>query len=168
MFSKILVFLGLTALVQAGYVYQPAPAPEAPANYEFKYEVHEEKTGDIKRQSETAVNGAIKGQYSLVDADGLHRVVDYTADDHQGFLATVRREPTHIKVPQPAPKIEEAKVVVKYIHQAPAVKYVQAAPVVKYISAKPAAPLSHSSHGAYSSQSSHIGASSYSSHTNHH
>jgi Insect cuticle protein len=79
--------------------------PEAPANYDFKYEVHDEQTGDIKRQSETASNGAIKGQYSLIDSDGYRRVVEYTADDHHGFQAEVKREPTHFKVPQPAPKI---------------------------------------------------------------
>jgi Insect cuticle protein len=81
--------------------------PEAPANYDFKYEVHDEHTGDIKRQSETAVNGAVKGQYSLIDSDGYRRVVEYTADDHHGFQAVVKREPTHFKVPQPAPKAEE-------------------------------------------------------------
>jgi hypothetical protein len=79
--------------------------PEAPANYEFKYDVHDEYTGDIKSQSETAVNGAIKGQYSLIDSDGYKRIVDYTADDVHGFQANVRREPTSFKVPTPAPKI---------------------------------------------------------------
>ena len=83
---------------------------EKPANYEFKYEVHDEHTGDIKRQSETASNGAVKGQYSLIDADGYRRVVEYTADDHHGFQAVVKREPTHFKVPQPK-KAEEPKIV---------------------------------------------------------
>jgi hypothetical protein len=43
---------------------------EEPANYEFKYEVHDDHTGDIKRQYEHAQNGAIQGEYSLIDADG--------------------------------------------------------------------------------------------------
>lgn len=46
------------------------PAYDAPANYEFNYEVHDVHTGDIKRQSEKAENGAISGQYSLVEPDG--------------------------------------------------------------------------------------------------
>ncbi|CRL01390.1 CLUMA_CG014301, isoform A [Clunio marinus] len=83
--------------------------PEAPANYDFKYEVHDEKTGDLKRQSETAKNGAVKGQYSLIDSDGFKRIVDYTADDIHGFQATVKREPTHYKIPIPAPKPEWSK-----------------------------------------------------------
>ncbi|CRL01388.1 CLUMA_CG014318, isoform A [Clunio marinus] len=82
---------------------------EAPANYDFKYEVHDEKTGDLKRQSETAKNGAVKGQYSLIDSDGFKRIVDYTADDIHGFQATVKREPTHYKIPIPAPKPEWSK-----------------------------------------------------------
>ncbi|XP_070504279.1 cuticle protein 7-like [Chironomus tepperi] len=73
---------------------------EKPANYDFKYEVHDEKTGDIKRQSETAIHGVVKGQYSLIDSDGYKRIVDYTADDHHGFQATVKREPTHYKIPE--------------------------------------------------------------------
>ena len=73
--------------------------------FKIEYEVHDEHTGDIKSQSETATNGAVKGQYSLIDSDGYKRIVDYTADDHHGFLATIKREPTHFKVPIPAPKI---------------------------------------------------------------
>jgi Insect cuticle protein len=88
--------------------WEPKEA-EKPATYDFKYEVHDEKTGDIKRQSETAKNGAVKGQYSLIDSDGYRRVVEYTADDVHGFQATVKREPTSYKVPIPAPKPEEYK-----------------------------------------------------------
>jgi len=77
---------------------------ESPKKYEFKYEVHDSHTGDIKRQSETSENGVVKGQYSLIDADGLRRVVKYTADPHHGFQATVEREPTHFKVPEPTKK----------------------------------------------------------------
>lgn len=88
---------------------------EEPKNYEFKYEVHDEKTGDIKRQQETGTNGNVKGQYSLIDSDGFRRLVEYTADAHKGFEAKVTREKTHFKVPvpelkrQPAPKTEEPK-----------------------------------------------------------
>jgi hypothetical protein len=71
-------------------VWKPASAPEKPANYEFKYEVNEPKTGDIKQQFEKAVDGVVKGQYWLIEADGSKRVVDYTADDKHGFQATVK------------------------------------------------------------------------------
>lgn len=59
---------------------------EAPANYDFNYEVHEVATGDIKRQKEMAKDGHISGEYSLVEPDGIHRrIVTYTADDEHGF-----------------------------------------------------------------------------------
>ena len=59
---------------------------EAPANYEFNYEVHEASTGDIKRQKEMAKDGHVVGEYSLVEPDGIHRrIVTYTADDEHGF-----------------------------------------------------------------------------------
>lgn len=70
------------------------------------------KNGDIKRQSETASNGAVKGQYSLIDSDGFRRIVEYTADDVHGFQATVKREPAHDKIPQPKP--EEPKHIIQW------------------------------------------------------
>lgn len=82
---------------------------DEPANYDFKYEVNDEKTGDIKSHSESSSNGVVKGQYSLIDSDGFKRIVEYTADDVHGFQATVMREPTDIKIPQPDKKPEEPK-----------------------------------------------------------
>lgn len=66
---------------------------EIPNNYEFGYGIHDEKTGDIKQHLETASNGVVKGQYSLIDSDGFRRIVEYTADDVHGFQAIVKREP---------------------------------------------------------------------------
>lgn len=97
---------------------------EAPANYEFNYDVHDPHTGDIKQQHEVAKEGSISGQYSLIDADGYRRIVEYTADDHHGFQANVRREPVEgHKFVQP--------VVVKKIVAQPAIavqKYIASAP----------------------------------------
>ncbi|XP_035907250.1 cuticle protein-like [Anopheles stephensi] len=77
----------------------------APANYEFSYSVHDSHTGDVKSQHETRHGDQVQGQYSLLDADGHQRIVDYTADDHNGFNAVVRREPTHVKIAQPVQKV---------------------------------------------------------------
>jgi hypothetical protein len=100
---------------------------EEPANYDFEYSVHDDHTGDIKEQHESANNGVISGYYTLMDSDGYKRVVHYTADDVHGFNAEVRREPVHehkiVKTVQP--------VVVKKIVAQPAIavqKYVAAAP----------------------------------------
>ena len=122
---------------------------EEPANYEFNYSVHDEQSGDIKQQQESAKDGVISGQYSLIDADGFRRIVDYTADDVHGFNAQVRREPiegfkapvVHKVIAQPQYHSAPAQVVQKVISQpqyysAPApVKYV--APVVQKIVAQP-------------------------------
>ncbi|XP_070500681.1 cuticle protein-like [Chironomus tepperi] len=109
--AKLIVFLAFVALSNAGVLeygpptvikqYQPAiikkvVEAEAPANYQFNYEVNDASTGDVKSQHEKAENGAIKGSYQLNDADGFVRIVDYTADDNNGFQATVRREPLQV------------------------------------------------------------------------
>lgn len=146
---KLVVLFTVASMASAGLIpayeqqayYQSAPTiykqaavlkqvvQEAPANYDFNYDVHDPQTGDIKQQHESAQNGAIQGQYSLIDADGYRRIVDYTADDHNGFNANVRREPLNIKVAQPAIAVQKviaqpAIAVQKYI--APAQQYYSA------------------------------------------
>lgn len=74
---------------------------EEPVNYNFRYEVQDEHTGDIKSQHETRNGDVVSGSYELIDSDGFKRIVDYTADDIHGFNAVVRREPTSIKIPVP-------------------------------------------------------------------
>jgi Insect cuticle protein len=64
---------------------------EGPSDYNFNYDVN--AGADVKSQSEYSKDGYTAGQYTLIDADGLRRIVDYTADDYNGFQATVRREP---------------------------------------------------------------------------
>lgn len=83
---------------------------EEPANYNFEYSVHDEHTGDIKSQKETAHDGHIEGHYSLVEPDGHRRIVHYTADDHSGFEAKVEREEI---------KGYHAPEQQKYVHSAP-------------------------------------------------
>lgn len=77
---------------------------EKPANYEFGYSVHDEHTGDIKSHTEHRNGDTVQGRYELIDPDGYKRIVEYTADAHNGFNAVVRREPTDIKIPVPETK----------------------------------------------------------------
>ncbi|XP_053672882.1 cuticle protein 7-like [Anopheles nili] len=97
------------------------------AQYDFSYGVHDDHTGDIKEQRESRHGDQVHGQYSLIDSDGHKRTVEYTADDHNGFNAVVHREPTDIKIPQPAVhKIiaQPAKIIAAqpaYYQSAPAV-----------------------------------------------
>lgn len=146
---KFVAFFALIAVVaaapqhyyeQPSYIksYEPAVVKqvvkkivehEEPANYDFAYAVHDDHTGDIKEQHESAKNGAIEGYYTLIDADGYKRIVHYTADHEHGFNAEVKREPieghTIVKTVQP--------VVVKKIVAQPVQKYI--APVAQYYAA---------------------------------
>lgn len=61
--------------------------------YDFSYSVHDPNTGDVKSQEESRRNGQVRGHYSWVDADGNRQIVEYQADDRNGFNSEHRREP---------------------------------------------------------------------------
>ncbi|CAH1955455.1 unnamed protein product [Acanthoscelides obtectus] len=65
--------------------------------YKFNYKVSDPHTGDEKQQYEEREGDQVKGQYSLKEADGTTRVVEYKADKHNGFEAVVHKigEPHH-------------------------------------------------------------------------
>ena len=67
------------------FCYQTYP------RYAFNYGVHDPHTGDIKQQYEERDGDVVKGGYSLVEPDGSIRVVEYTADDQNGFNAVVKK-----------------------------------------------------------------------------
>lgn len=83
----------------------------APAKYEFEYSVHDPHTGDAKTQKEVRNGHQVHGSYSLIEADGSKRTVEYTADEHHGFNAVVHREPS--AHPVPAKHIEKVVVPVQ-------------------------------------------------------
>lgn len=64
-------------------------------------------TGDVKSQSEHRDGDVVKGSYSVAEPDGTVRVVDYTADDVNGFNAVVKKigHPVH---PAPVAKVAVA------------------------------------------------------------
>jgi hypothetical protein len=77
----------------AGSLTYPSPAYSAPAPYSFEYSVNDPYTYDVKSQHEYSDgNGYVKGSYSLLEADGSTRTVEYTADDYNGFNAVVKNE----------------------------------------------------------------------------
>ncbi|CAH1390700.1 unnamed protein product [Nezara viridula] len=65
-------------------------------NYQFRYYVRDESTGDIKSQEETKQGGTVNGHYSVGEPTGDLRVVTYTADEG-GFRADVKQDsaPAH-------------------------------------------------------------------------
>lgn len=48
-------------------------------------------TGDVKSQHEIRDGDVVKGQYQLLEPDGSVRIVDYAADDVNGFNAIVSK-----------------------------------------------------------------------------
>uniref|UniRef100_A0A8D8ZBK0 Cuticle protein n=1 Tax=Cacopsylla melanoneura TaxID=428564 RepID=A0A8D8ZBK0_9HEMI len=60
-------------------------------NYGFQYGVSDPYTGDNKEHHETRDGDVVRGSYSLLEADGTTRTVDYHADPVSGFNAIVRK-----------------------------------------------------------------------------
>ncbi|GBP81513.1 Cuticle protein 19 [Eumeta japonica] len=81
----------------------PAKAPadfykdHGPAKYEFEYKVEDPHTGDNKFQKESRDGHSVRGVYSLHEADGSIRTVDYSSDKHQGFNANIKHSTKHIE-----------------------------------------------------------------------
>lgn len=91
--------------------YDPNP------QYSYAYDVQDSLTGDSKSQQETRSGDTVQGQYSLIDADGLRRVVDYTADPVNGFNAVVSREPLVAKTIVAQPALVKSVVAQPYVAQ---------------------------------------------------
>ncbi|XP_046971951.1 larval cuticle protein A3A-like [Vanessa cardui] len=111
---------------------------DAHPQYSFSYDVQDGLTGDSKSQHETRDGDVVQGSYSVVDPDGTKRIVDYTADPHNGFNAIVRKEALSVKVAAPV----VAKVATPVAYAAPVAKL---APVTYA-----AAPVVHAAPVAYS------------------
>ncbi|KAJ8726631.1 hypothetical protein PYW07_001329 [Mythimna separata] len=96
MAAKFVVLAALVAMAHSSVV----PVARVDNDYSsFAYDVADPNTGDYKSQVETRVGGAVSGQYSLLDADGTKRTVDYTADDVNGFNAVVRKDAAVVSAP---------------------------------------------------------------------
>ncbi|KAG8041984.1 hypothetical protein G9C98_007288 [Cotesia typhae] len=59
--------------------------------YSFNYGVIDGYTGDSKSAWEERNGDTVRGEYSVVEADGSIRTVTYTADDKNGFNAVVTK-----------------------------------------------------------------------------
>ncbi|XP_078043266.1 cuticular protein 3 [Augochlora pura] len=118
MAGKLIVFLSLAvfakgAVVPAAPVVLPAKLEELDAapQYSFAYDVQDVVTGDSKAQYETRNGDIVQGSYSLIEADGTRRIVEYTADPINGFNAVVSREPATALAAIAAPVLPYAPAV---------------------------------------------------------
>lgn len=64
---------------------------QAEPKYSFNYAVNDPHTGDVKHHNEERDGHVVKGSYSLKEADGSTRIVEYHADKHSGFNAKVHK-----------------------------------------------------------------------------
>ena len=94
--------------------YDPNP------QYSYAYDVQDALTGDSKSQHESRSGDVVQGSYSLVEPDGTRRIVEYTADPHNGFNAVVHKEPAAVAVKAVAAPVAYAapfaKVAAPYYH----------------------------------------------------
>ncbi|XP_044747344.1 cuticle protein 7-like [Coccinella septempunctata] len=135
---KLIAFFALVAVASAAVLPngQLIAEHEAPAHYNFEYQVNDPTTGDEKHQEESREGDAVRGSYSLVEADGTRRIVEYTADDLNGFQAVVHKEPAGAPLPAPSPVV--TKVVKPVVAPFHAIAPVATAPLVTKVSALPA------------------------------
>ncbi|XP_043276769.1 cuticle protein 19-like [Venturia canescens] len=97
--TENLVFIAPPIIrTSAAVVATPKPSIEAEnveytthPKYSFNYGVIDGYTGDSKSAWEERDGDSVKGEYSVVEADGWIRTVTYTADEHRGFNAVVTR-----------------------------------------------------------------------------
>lgn len=59
--------------------------------YAFNYGVNDPYTGDIKSHEEVRDGDVVRGSYTVNEPDGTIRVVEYTADDYNGFNVVVKK-----------------------------------------------------------------------------
>ncbi|XP_030377152.1 cuticle protein 7 [Scaptodrosophila lebanonensis] len=122
--EKLFVILSIGLFGMACAIELQPELDYGPVAYEFHWAVHDEHTGDIKSQKESRKDDKVEGIYELIDPDGYRRIVQYKADDHNGFEAIVQREPTDIKIPLPEPKkLIAAKVLAPIAPITPLVHY---------------------------------------------
>ncbi|XP_052895621.1 cuticle protein 8-like [Anopheles moucheti] len=90
---KVLVLIACLALVVSaqyhGAHYEHKEHYAHP-KYKFEYGVKDPHTGDHKTQWEVRDGDVVKGAYTLHEADGTERVVEYKSDGHNGFEANVK------------------------------------------------------------------------------
>ncbi|KAH8417233.1 hypothetical protein KR222_006829, partial [Zaprionus bogoriensis] len=151
---QIVFALALVAAAQAAVLRTVAPvavSPVAPVlaktveleevdphpQYSYSYDVQDTLSGDSKGHVEERDGDVVRGEYSLIDADGFKRTVTYTADSINGFNAIVRREPL-VAVAEPLVKAAPVAVAAPIVRSAP---LAVAAPIVRSAPVAVAAPI---------------------------
>ncbi|XP_059087550.1 adhesive plaque matrix protein-like [Tigriopus californicus] len=90
--TSLALCLSLISVALADNSYAQ-PSYDEPANYQFKYEVKDEYTGQDFGQEEARSGYNTDGEYQVLLPDGRRQIVTYRIDDPEsGFVADVRYE----------------------------------------------------------------------------
>ncbi|XP_045493348.1 cuticle protein 21-like [Colias croceus] len=89
-------------------VVEAQPEHEEKPHYLFAYSVVDNQTGDNKQHQERREGDIVRGEYSLLEADGTVRRVEYTADPQKGFNAIVSRSKPKEQIEAEAIKVAKA------------------------------------------------------------
>ncbi|EDW67047.1 larval cuticle protein A2B [Drosophila virilis] len=150
---KVAFALAMLTVAQAAVLRTVAPVAVAPApvlaktveleevdphpQYSYSYDVQDTLSGDSKGHVEERDGDVVRGEYSLIDADGFKRTVTYTADSINGFNAVVRREPI-VAVAEPVVNAAPVAVSAPLVRSAPVAV---SAPLVRSAPVAVSAPL---------------------------
>ncbi|XP_037943247.1 cuticle protein 21-like [Teleopsis dalmanni] len=172
MASKCIIVLAFIAVAHAAVVAPIAPVVRAVAplavapapvlaktveleeydphpQYKYGYDVQDTLSGDSKGHIEERDGDIVRGEYSLIDADGFRRIVQYTADPINGFNAVVRREPLVAAAPVVVNAAPVAPAKLTFAAPAVAVRFVAALLFVSAVSAGIVPEVYHSAPVAY-------------------
>lgn len=92
-------------VVAAPVLAKTVDLDDAYPQYQFAYSVNDVLTGDNKAHEEIRDGDVVKGFYSLVEADGSLRRVNYYADPINGFNAVVQKSAPVVAAVEPVAKI---------------------------------------------------------------
>ncbi|KAK9301616.1 hypothetical protein QLX08_006053 [Tetragonisca angustula] len=135
MAGKLIILISVAALSKGAVVPAALPAAkleelDASPQYSFAYDVQDALTGDSKAQYETRNGDLVQGSYSLIEADGTRRIVEYTADPINGFNAVVSREPATAVAAIAAPLVPYAPAIAPPVAAAAAAAAPAPAPAI--------------------------------------
>lgn len=92
-------------IVAAPVIAKSADLADAYPQYQYAYNVNDVLTGDNKAQEEIRDGDVVKGYYSLVEADGSVRRVNYYADPVNGFNAVVSKSAPAVVAAEPVARV---------------------------------------------------------------
>ncbi|KAK9499719.1 hypothetical protein O3M35_002713 [Rhynocoris fuscipes] len=111
---KFICLVACLAVASAQVLRQAADDEYDPnPSYSFSYDVQDPVTGDVKSQSESRQGDSVQGSYTLVEADGSRRIVEYNADAANGFNAVVHKEAlgaARVAAPKPVQIVARAPI----------------------------------------------------------